>query len=43
MVWFQLFVIKAIVKASILIYNKAPEIIKKSLPGDRSYSFKTLF
>lgn len=35
MMWFQLFVIKVLVKALILTYSKAQEIIKKSLPGDR--------
>ena len=41
MMWFQLFVIKVLVKALILTYSKAQEIIKKSLPADRFVCVQT--
>lgn len=35
MMSFQLLAIKVLVKALVLIYGKAQDIIKKTLPGDR--------
>lgn len=35
MMSFQLLAIKVLVKASVLIYGKAQDIIKKTLPGDQ--------
>lgn len=35
MMSFQLLAIKVLVKASVLMYGKAQDIIKKTLPGDQ--------